>query len=175
MKSLSLFLMALVIAVAPSKVSAKGKKKPPLSITFHLEAGSAEGRKLSIPVQTKMGKKFIQKSPVFSTKDFMAYHTFVSPHTNENYGVSLQLTKTAAQRLSYISAQNKSRYIIANINGAVVDMLYIDKQVDGRVITIWRGVDPRFISIVNPLLPKIGETKDAWKKRLKSEKKLRKK
>lgn len=175
MKILPLFLFALVASMIPQTALAKGKKQPPLSITFHLEATDAQTRKLSIPVQTKMGKKFIQKSPSFSTKDFIAYHTFVSPHANENYGVSLQLSKTAATRLKHISATYKGRYLVANINGAVVDMLYIDKQVDGRVITIWRNVDPRFISIVNPLLPRIGETKDVWKKRLKAEKRLRKK
>jgi len=174
MKLPSLILLAIFTLLTPGSLLAKGKKQPPLSITFHLEANSAEGRKLSIPVDTKMGKKFIQKSPTFSTKDIIAYHTFVSPHPNEKYGVALQLSKTAAKRLEYISAENKGRYLIANINGTVVDMLYIDKKVDGRVITIWRNVDPKFVSIVNPLLPRIGETKDAWKKRLKSEKKLRK-
>ena len=174
MKLPSLILLAIFTLLTPSVLMAKGEKRPPLSITFHLEANNAEGRKLSIPVDTKMGKKFIQRSPTFSTKDFIAYHTFVSPHPNENYGVSLQLSKTAAQRLSYISAENKGRYMVANINGAVADMIYIDKQVDGRVITIWRNVDPRFISIVNPILPKIGETKDVWKARLKAEKKLKK-
>ena len=175
MKLPSLILLAILTLLMPSILLAKGGKRPPLSITFHLEANSAEGRKLSVPVDTKMGKKFIQKSPTFSTKDIIAYHTFVSPHPNEMYGVALQLSKTAAQRLQYISAENKGRYLIANINGVVVDMLYIDKQVDGRVITIWRNVDPKFIAIVNPILPKIGETKDTWKNRLKSEKKLRKK
>ncbi len=174
MKLLSLILLTTFTLLTASSLFGKGGKRPPLSITFHLEANSAEGRKLSIPVDTKMGKKFIQKSPTFSTKDFVAYHTFVSPHPNENYGVSLQLSKTAAKRLTYVSAENKGRYIIANINGAVADMIYIDKQIDGRVITIWRNVDPKFISIVNPILPKIGETKDVWKKRLKAEKKLRK-
>lgn len=174
MKLLSLILLTIFTLLTPSVLFANGGKRPPFSITFHLEANNAEGRKLSIPVDTKMGKKFIQKSPTFSTKDFIAYHTFVSPHPNEDYGVTLQLSKTAAKRLNYISAQNKGRYIVANINGAVADMIYIDKQVDGRVITIWRNVDPRFLKIVNPLLPKIGETRDVWKKRLKSEKKLKK-
>jgi len=153
---------------------ANGKKRPPIVITFHLEANSMEGRKLSIEADTPMGKKYIQKSPSFSTQDFIAYYPFVSPHENEMYGVSLQLGKTAAARLKALSAANKGRYIVATINGRVVDMLYVDRQVDGRVITIWRGVDPQFFQIVNHLLPKIGETSKAWKKRLKAEKKMKK-
>lgn len=172
MRFLCTFLM--VSLVAAFSADAGGKKKPPISITFHLEAANAEGRKLSIPVDTKMGKKFIQKSPTFSTKDFIAYHPFVSPHNGEMYGVALQLNKTAAARLRAVSAAYKGKYIIANVNGKVVDMLFIDKQVDGRVITIWRGVDPQFLTIVNPILPRIGETQKQWKERLKKEKKIKK-
>ena len=164
----------MVSLIAAFSAEAGGKKKAPISITFHLEANSMEGRKLSIPVDTKMGKKFIQKSPTFTTKDFVAYHPFVSPHENEMYGVALQLNKTASTRLRAISAAYKGKYIIANVNGKVVDMLYIDKQVDGRVITIWRGIDPKFFTLVNPVLPRIGEKPEQWKARLKKEKKTKK-
>ncbi len=151
--------------------SANGKKRPPVSITFHLEANSLEGRKLSIPAETPMGTKYIQKSPSFTTKDFIAYYPFVSPHENEMYGVTLQLGKAGAMRLKALSASNKGKYIVVNINGKVVDMIFVDKEVDGRVITIWRGVDPEFLALVNPILPKIGEKPKDWKNRLKAEKK----
>jgi len=175
MKLSPLILLAFLAILTPNALLANGSKRPPLSITFHVEAGSLESKKLSIPVDTKLGKKYIQKSPSFSTKDFIAYHSFVSPHPDEKYGVALQLSKTAAMRLRHVSTENKGRYMIANINGEMVDMLYIDKTIDGRVMTIWRNVDPKFIDLVNPVLPRIGETRDDWKSRLKSEKKLRKK
>ena len=170
-------LLTLILCLGLTHInvaSAKGKKRPPVSITFHLEANSLEGRKLSIPAKTPMGTKYIQKSPSFSTKDFIAYYPFVSPHENEMYGVTLQLGKAAAMRLKALSAANKGKYIVANINGKVVDMIYVDREVDGRVITIWRGVDPRFLALVNPLIPKIGENAKDFKKRLKAEKKAAK-
>jgi hypothetical protein len=150
--------------------SANGKKRPPISITFHLEANSLEGKKLSIPAETPMGTKYIQRSPSFTTKDFVAYYPFVSPHENEMYGVTLQLGKAGAMRLKALSAANVGKYIVVNINGKVVDMFYVDREVDGRVITIWRGVDPQILALVNPILPKIGENPKEWKKRLKEEK-----
>ncbi|MGJ8656928.1 MAG: hypothetical protein ACSHX6_10805 [Akkermansiaceae bacterium] len=170
-------ILTLILCIGLTHVnvaSASGKKAPPVSITFHLEASSLEGKKLSIPAKTPMGTKYIQKSPSFTTKDFIAYYPFVSPHENEMYGVTLQLRKTAATRLKMISAANKGKYIVVNINGRVVDMLFVDKMVDGRVITIWRGVDPQFLALVNPLIPKIGEDPKDWKKRLKLEKKAAK-
>lgn len=155
--------------------SANGSKRPKISITFHLEANDLEGRRLSIPAKTSLGTKYIQKSPTLVTSDFVAYYPFVSPHENEKFGVSLQLKKTAAIKLATLSAEQKGKFIIANINGQVVDMIRIDKGVDGRVITIWRGVDPKFLEIVNPILPRIGEKPKEWKARLKAEKKASKK
>ena len=168
------FTLILCLCLANVNVaSANGKKRPPVSITFHLEASNLEGRKLSIPANTPLGTKYIQRSPTFTTKDFIAYYPFVSPHEGGDYGVSLQLRKTAAARLKSVSISNKGKYIVVNINGKVVDMLYVDKEVDGRVITIWRGVPAEFLALVNPMLPKIGENPKDWKQRLKEEKKSR--
>jgi hypothetical protein len=150
---------------------ANGKKRPPVSITFHFETDNVEGKKLSIPAETPMGTKYIQKSPSFTTKDFIAYHPFASPHEGAMYGVSLQLDKGAAMRLKALSIENVGKYIVVNINGKVVDMLYVDGEVDGRVLTVWRGVDPEILAMVNPLMPRIGEDEKAWKMRMKEEKK----
>ena len=172
---MKIFLMLLTVSVLSTiSAQAKGEKRPPISITFHFEATGVEGKKFAVPVETQLGKRFIQKVPSISTKDIIAYYPFVSPHPDGQYGVSLQLNSVAAKRLSMLAAQNKGRYIVANINGKVVDMLFIDKQVDGRVITIWRGIDPNFLAYVNPIMPKIGEKKKDWKKRIKAEKKKKK-
>lgn len=148
--------------------SANGKKQPPISISFHMEAADVQSKKFAVPVDTPQGKRFIEKVPTISTKDIVAYWPFPSPHNPEHYGVSLQLDKHAARRLNLLSAQNNGKWMIATINGQVVDMLYIDKQVDGRIITVWRGVDGDMVKLCGKALPKIGESKKEWKKSLKS-------
>jgi len=161
MKILSILFCTIFATLTTSSVLAKGDKRPPLSVTFHLESSEIDDAgKFTIPVETELGKKYIQKVPSFFTKNFTHYHTFVSPHPGEKYGISLQL-----------DAQNKGRYLVANVQGSVVDMIYIDRQVDGRVLTIWRNIDPEFFGVINNALPKIGETDKQWKDRLKQEKK----
>lgn len=155
-------------------VSAKGKKRPPVAISFHLEATDVQNKALVIESDTPMGKKFIQKTPALVTSNFTAYYPFLSPHEGELYGVTLQLNQKSAGRLRAISVENKGQYIVANVNGKVVDMIYIDKEVDGRVITIWRGLDPAILKLVNPILPQIGEDPKVWKERLKKEEKAAK-
>jgi len=149
--------------------SAKGKKRPPVMISFHLEATDIKNKELAIETDTPLGKRFIQKSPAFVTSNFVAYYPFLSPHEGELYGVSLQLNQKAATRLKAVSVENKGQYIVANVNGKVVDMIFIDKEVDGRVITIWRGIDPQILKLVNPILPQIGEDAKVWKDRIKKE------
>ena len=155
--------------------SAKGKKRPPVQISFHLETADVSNKALVIEADTPMGKKFIQKTPKLITSNFTAYYPFQSPHEGELYGVSLQLNQRSAARLRVISAQNVGSYIFANENGKVVDMIKIDKEVDGRVITIWRGIDPAILKLVNPIIPQIGEDPKVWKERIKKEEKAAKK
>lgn len=163
-----LLCLALVCQAA---MAGSNKKEVPLNISFHLEARDAGSKRLSIEVDTKIiGKRYIQKSPMITTSDIIAYHPFVSPHPGEEYGATLQLDKDAAIRLRTLSAANKGAYIVAVINGRVVDMLKIDRAVDGRVITIWRGIPGAFFNVANQRIPKIGETKKEWKARLKKEK-----
>jgi len=154
--------------------SAKGKKRPPVQISFHLETSDVRNKELVVEADTPMGKKFIQKTPLFVTSSVTAYYPFPSPHEGELYGVSLQLNRKASSLLRVTSAQNKGSYIVANVNGKVVDMILIDKEVDGRVITIWRGIDPAILKLVNPMMPQIGEDPKTWKERLKKEKKAAK-
>ncbi|GAA5494944.1 hypothetical protein SAMN02745181_2768 [Rubritalea squalenifaciens DSM 18772] len=160
-----LFVALALLSVIPAQ--ANGKKQPPLSITFHLVSTNQESKKLSIPVDTPQGRRFIQRSPFVSTADIIAYHPFESPHNPDMYGVTLQLSKLGSRRLRAVTGENLGTWVVASINGNVVDMLKIDKQVDGRVITIWRGIDAATLGICDSLVPRIGESKEAWEKRRK--------
>lgn len=162
---LFLFIALSLLSIFPAH--ANGKKQPPISITFHLVTETSDGKKFTIPVDTPQGKRFIERAPIISTADIVAYNAFPSPHNEESYGVSLQLKQTGANRLRAISGNNMGSWIAASINGNVVDMIHIDKEVDGRVITIWRNIDPATLQLCDSLIPKIGESKEDWEKRRK--------
>lgn len=164
---LTIFLTLFLIA----NVQAKGRKQPPVSITFFTEATDVQSRKFSVPVNTPKGKRFISRSPLLITKDIESFHAFTSPHNPNMLGASFKLNRGAAQRLKVASAQNQGKWIICMINSKVADMLYIDRTVDGRIITVWRGIDPKIVDACNLLVPRIGESEKDWKARLKREKK----
>lgn len=165
--TMRLFLLIALSLLSIIPAHASGKKQPPISITFHLVTENNDGKKFTIPVDTPHGKRFIERTPIIGTSDIIAYHAFPSPHNEEFYGVSLQLNKVGANRLRAISGNNMGAWIAASINGNVVDMIHIDKPVDGRVITIWRNIDAPTLQLCDSLIPKIGESKEDWEKRRK--------
>ena len=167
-----LIFFILLAAFAPIVSSfANGKKQSAVTITFHTEATNLESKKLTYEIDTPKGKRFMNKTPFITTSDIVAYNAFSSPHNPDMYGVSFQLNRAGSSRLKMTSGQYSGKWIMCTINGKVVDMLYIDRQIDGRVITIWRGVDQTMLNACNHLAPRIGESKKAWKTRLKYEKK----
>ncbi|MEO1856931.1 MAG: hypothetical protein ABGY95_06150 [Rubritalea sp.] len=166
-----LILFLLIASLAANLSFAKGKKQSAMTIAFHTEAANLESKKLTFEIETPKGKRFMSKTPFITTSDIVAYNAFPSPHNPDMYGVSFQLNRAGASRLKMTSGQYAGKWIMCTINGNVVDMLYIDRQVDGRVITIWRGVDKNMLNACNFLIPRIGESEKAWKTRLKYEKK----
>lgn len=165
-----LFILTLCLS---SLAIAGGKKQAPVSVTFHTEATDLESKKLTYEVDTPKGKRFMSKSPFLVTSDIVAYNTFPSPHNPEMLGCSFQLNRRGSSRLKMTSGQFAGKWIMCAINGQVVDMLYIDRQIDGRVITIWRGVDQAKAELFDNLVPRIGETQEAWKVRKKAEAKAK--
>jgi hypothetical protein len=165
-------LIFLFIAYLSASVSfANGKKQSAVAITFHTEAANLESKKLTYEIDTPKGKRFMSKTPFITTSDIVAYNAFPSPHNPDMYGVSFQLNRAGSSRLKMTSGEYSGKWVMCTINGKVVDMLYIDRQIDGRVITIWRGVDQAMLNACNHLVPRIGESPKAWKTRLKYEKK----
>lgn len=169
------FFILFVTLFLVANVSAKGKKTPPLHIAFYTESADVQSRKFAVEVDTPKGKRFINKTPFLITTDIEAYRPFTSPHNPRLLGASFQLDTDGARRLNRISQQFRGKWIVCMMNGRVIDMLHVDKPVDGRIITVWRGIDPSADKACNLLIPRIGEDKKDWKKRIKLEKKAAKK
>ena len=167
-------IIPLITLFLSSVIMAGGKKAPPVTITFHTEASNLESKKLTFEVDTPKGKRYMSKSPFIMTNDIVAYNAFVSPHNPEMFGTSFQLNRAGSSRLKMVTGQYAGKWIMCAVNGKVVDMLYIDRQIDGRVITIWRGVDLGMTQLFDNLVPRIGETQEAWKVRKKAEAKAKK-
>jgi hypothetical protein len=141
---------------------ASGKKTEAMSVTFHLQSDASEGRKLVFPQMTAGQEVYYRISPAFSTKDIVAFVPF--PADDQiSYGVMLQLSKGAAQRLSSISSDNRGSYILAVVNGNVRDAVLIDRTVNDGMLVIWQRITAQEVRLADSMMPRIGQSAKEWK------------
>jgi hypothetical protein len=139
-----------------SAVQASGKKENKTSVTFHMETEGSDNPKMIFPQLTNGKQRFFRRMPEFATKDIVLFSPFPSEF-NDDYGVVFKLKGNAANRLVAISNMNQGRWMIAQINGRVLDGVLIDKQIDDGVLVIWKGITLADIAVLDEAFPRAGE------------------
>ena len=163
MKYLSVCLLFLLF---PTLCFANGKKAPKIVVTFHLESPPDPGKKMTFEWQTSIGKKNFRVTSEFKTHEIVGQRPFPSPHSETEYGMIFQFDRDAKRRLAQLTTANKGKYLICFINGKPIDMLKIDQTVNDGIICVWRGLMPSDVHKADELVPRIGEDKATWKKRM---------
>ena len=149
-------LMMLAFALTPA-VFASGKKEMKATVSFHMETEATDNPKM-IFGQMAYGKtRYFRRMPEITTKDVASFSPFPSDAGGDDYGIVFILKENAAKRLSAITNVNSGRWMLAQINGRVVDGVLIDKQVDDGRLVIWKGATLADVSIFDEALPRVGQ------------------
>lgn len=156
------FTMMVILALAPG-VFAGGKKENKAAVSFHLETEASDNPKMIFGQLANGQTRYFRRLPEFSMKDMVSFSPFPSL-VGEEYGVIFRLKDNAAKRLSAITNASQGRWMIAQLNGRVVDGVMIDKQVDDGFIVIWKGVTQGDLAILDDQLPRTGAEKKKKKK-----------
>ena len=146
--------MMVVLALAPG-VFAGGKKEEKTAVTFHLETEATDNPKMIFPQLANGQTRYFRRLPEISLKDIAFFNPFPST-VGEDYGLVFRLKPSAANRLAAITAANQGRWMIAQINGRVVDGVMIDQQITDGVIVIWKGVNLADIGLLDKELKRAG-------------------
>lgn len=165
--------LLLILPLFTLSASANGKKSQKGSISFHIEGEAAEGKKFVREVETVAGKRHFRKVPEVSTADIVAFSPFPGDDP-KTYGVVLQLSKRATQRLHTSTNLNQGKLLLALVNGQAVGVVKIDRPVKDGQLVVWSGINELEIKMFDQVVPRIGEDPKIWKKRLKYEQKNRK-
>jgi hypothetical protein len=153
----------LFAACAVLPLHASGKKGEASGISFHLQADQSDNAKMIFPRETN-GKMLVYKRvPEIITKDIAGFSPFPS-RDGEGYGVVLQLKSGPKNRWSAVTSTSVNRWIVAMVNGRIVDAVMIDKQIDDGMIVIWKGIGEAEIAAFDQEVPRIGEAKPRGKK-----------
>ena len=153
---LALFLMILVLALTPD-VFASGKRNSKATISFHMETEGTDNPKMIFPQMVNSRQRFFRRIPEVNTKDVISFSPFPSDAGGDNYGLVFTLKEHSANRLAAITNVNQGRWMIAQVNGRVVDGLLIDKTVNDGKLVVWKGITLADIALLDKSLPRTGE------------------
>lgn len=146
--------MMLCIALAPNLL-AGGKKQDKSSVSFHMETEATDNPKMIFPQLANGKTRYFRRMPEISSKDVVSFNPFPSD-VGEDYGILFKLKENAVNRLAAITNASQGRWMIAQVNGRVVDGVLIDKQVNDGYIVIWKGVTLADVNLLDKSFPRLG-------------------
>ena len=158
-----LFAISMLALCPGLSAYASGKKGETAGITFHLQADESDSPKMTFPQLTAGKQLTYRRSPEINIKDIAAFNPFPS-QDGEGYGAVLQLKPHAKNRFAAISNSNVNRWMVAMVNGRIVDAVIIDKQVDDGFLVVWKGIGSAEIDAFDQTVPRIGEKTPRKKK-----------
>lgn len=152
-------LAIAVLALFPGLTAhASGKKGDATTISFHLQADDTDNPKLIFPQATAGKQVFYRRGPDVNFKDIAAFSPFPS-QDGEGIGIVVQLKPHAKNRLAALTNGAVNRWMLAMVNGRIVDAVIIDREIsDGRLV-IWKGIGAAEIDVLDEKIPRIGEEK----------------
>ncbi len=156
MKSrIAVILIMVVCAMAPA-VFASGKKENKASVSFHIETDMNDNPKMIFPQLANGKTRYFRRMSEIGTKDIVSFSPFPS-EVGEDYGLVLRLKSNAVNRLAAVTAANQGRWLIAQLNGRVLDGVMIDKQINDGFIVIWKGATLADITLLDADMPRMGQ------------------
>lgn len=149
-------ILTLLVLVFSPALSAMGKKAPKFTISFHMETDGNDNPKMIFSQLANGQKRFFRRMPEISTSDIVSFRPFPAS-IGDDYGVLFKLNRNASNRLTGITTMNQGRWMIAEVNGRVLDGVLIDKPVNDGMLVIWKGVTLADIALFETTLPRTGE------------------
>ncbi len=151
-------LTLIMVVVCALPALAGGKKQQMAGFAFHLETQAGENPKMVFNQFVSGKERVFRRVPEISTKDVEAFNPFPS-QDGRGFGVLLKLKQGPTHRLSGVTAANTGKWLIARVNGRIVDAVRIDQQITDGEIVIWKGLSQAEITGMDKKLPRIGQRK----------------
>lgn len=152
------FLMLLLAALPVAPLHAGGKKDSQAKISFHIQADRNENPKMIFPQLTNGRQLFYRRMSEVNERDIANFNPFPS-RDGEGFGLLLQLKPGAINRINAVTTENINRWMVAMVNGRVVDAVFIEKPVNDGQLVIWKGIGAGEIQALDKKFPRIGEKK----------------
>jgi len=152
----------LVMVFAPMGF-AGSKPNSKISLSFHMETDQNEDPKMVFS-QNDNGKiRYFRRMPEITTNDVVSFSPFPADGP-EGYGMVFKLKENAAHRFAAVTNMNQGRWLLAQIDGRMVDGVIIDKTVNDGLVVIWNGITLNDVRLFDAAMPRIGREGQKKKK-----------
>lgn len=159
-------LVMLALAAFVPTALASGKKENKTQFSLHLETDAATDNPKMVSKGNILGKeRSFRRMPEVSTKDVLSFSPFPSDGGGGDYGVVFKFKPSVGNRLAAVTTANQGQYMLALLNGRLVDAVMVDKQVNDNKWVVWRGVTLQDIQLLDQEFPRIGEEGKKKKKK----------
>lgn len=149
-------LLLLMLVAQPA--AAGGNPKNKTSVTFHLETAGTDNPKMIFPHEIGGKARYFMRTSEFNLKDVASFDPFPDD-SGAGYGLVIRLKPAPINRLAAITNANQGKWLVASVNGRLVDGVVIDRQIDDGVLVIWQGVTLEDITLLEKTLPRDGAPK----------------
>ncbi len=142
---------------------AGSKREEKASLSFHSESADNSNPRTVFKQQIGGRERFFSRVADFTIRDIASFTPFRGD--DGDLGLVCRLTPRATRRLGALSNVNQGTWMISQINGRVVDFLFIDRQIDDGTLVIWKGVTEADLVLLDETLPRTGGAGETGKKR----------
>jgi hypothetical protein len=123
-------------------------KKPSFHITFHVQSSPVEAPLAAVEDVVDGKIYYFKRNPDLTEANFSAFQPFPSP-VGLGWGATFQLDSVGQKKLYMMGMSNEGALLKSMVNGTPVDFVLIDRVENPKTITIWQGLKPELIEMLD--------------------------
>lgn len=133
-----------------------------VTVRLHAEGNSKGGDSFVAEIQlfNPQKKIFIEKVPIISEKDVVAFYPFPAQDNSGSIGAYFQLDANGTNKLEQHTTASRDTLDVVLINGRVGPAMQVDKKIKDGLLMVPSGFSPLEITQLQTKFPIIGKEKE---------------
>ncbi|GAT31949.1 hypothetical protein TSACC_2344 [Terrimicrobium sacchariphilum] len=133
-----------------------------VTVRLHAEGNSKGGDSFVAEIQlfNPQKKIFIEKVPIISEKDVVAFYPFPAQDNSGSIGAYFQLDANGTNKLEQHTTASRDTLDVVLINGRVGPAMQVDKKIKDGLLMVPTGFSPLEITQLQTKFPIIGKEKE---------------
>jgi len=153
-------ILCLLLFVSLSSIVAADKNL--VTVRLHTEGNQKSGDSFVAEIQlfNPQKKIYIEKVPIISEKDIVAFYPFPAQDSSGSIGAYFKLDADGTNKLEQHTASSREALDVVLINGRVGPAMQVDKKITDGLLMVPSGFTPLEVTQLQTKFPVIGKEKE---------------